>query len=293
MSIDKIATELFAAKPTKTLFHYTSLGALRGIVDEGGLFATDIHYFNDAAELRHFMHLLHGEIDQRLQQHSVHEKALRQFKEWTSYRIPDGNMVFVTSFTENGNLLSQWRGYCAIGKGISLGLNPVLLERCSQTQQFHVGKCIYTSPEQHLIVRRVVDSIVRITEERGEAGPHEKHPTQSFHKVFEEIESTLLRIAALIKHPSFSEEEEWRAVSPVLTNYVTAPINYREGVSMLVPYIVLSLNDATNSPLQFDHVFLGPTPNVKLSINSVSRSLAKRQVAVTKLEYCGIPFRAW
>lgn len=293
MSIEQIANELFATKPSKTLFHYTSLGALTNITVEGGLHATDIHYFNDAAEMRHFMRLLHVEIGRRLELASVKEKVLCQFREWTSHRLSDGNMVFVTSFTENGNLLSQWRGYCPVGKGLSLGFSPQLVMRCAERQSFQVGKCIYDSSQQQTIVTRVIEAVITISREHGEAGPHKKHPTQSFHHVFEVIENTLLCIGALIKDPSFREEEEWRAVSPALTNYVEAPIRYREGTSMLIPSILFSLKDGNDSALRFEHVFVGPTPNVNLSMNSLSRFLAMRRVGTISVEYCGIPFRAW
>ncbi|MDB5970561.1 MAG: hypothetical protein JWQ90_3011 [Hydrocarboniphaga sp.] len=107
MSVEDISAKLFAEQPQQTLFHYTSIGALKSITEDKGLFATDIHYFNDAAEIRHFMQLLHDEISRRLQASVQHRNVLQQFRDWTSYRLPDGNMVFVTSFTENGNLLSQ------------------------------------------------------------------------------------------------------------------------------------------------------------------------------------------
>ena len=56
-------------------------------------------------------------------------------------------------------------------------------------------------------------------------------------KAFASIEIDLLRIAAILKHPSFREEKEWRIVSPVIANTAEAPILFREGHAMLVPYI--------------------------------------------------------
>lgn len=293
MSLQTIAAELFSSKTEKTLFHYSSLAALKGIVDAGGLYASDIHYFNDAAELRHFMHLLHGDIARRLEAGTPDENILVQFRDWTSHRLTDGNMVFVTSFTENGNLLSQWRAYCPVGKGLSLGFSPGLIERSAARQSFQLGKCIYELAEQQRLVGRVLDAIIAAARDRGEQPPKERHPSQSYNGAFEAVENTLLYIGALIKHPSFKEEEEWRAVSPAFTNYVEAPIQYREGASMLVPYIVFSLISGEDRSLRFQHVYVGPTPNINLSMNSISRFLAKRQVGLLRTQYCGIPYRAW
>ncbi|MEP6935178.1 MAG: DUF2971 domain-containing protein, partial [Nitrospirota bacterium] len=279
MSIVSIANELFAAKPDKALFHYTSLGALDGITRDRGLRATDIHYFNDAAEMRHIMHLLNVGIDKRIETESEHQKLLRQFREWISHRLPDGNMLFVASFTANGNLLSQWRAYCPVGKGVSLGFDPALVLRCAVRQTFHVGQCIYDSNAQLTLAGRILDSVIELAALRGEASPNKKYPTQSYHLVFEEIEDTLLVIGALVKHPSFQEEQEWRAISPVFTNYVETPIQYREGASMLIPYLPFSLSDDPSGLLTFQEIFVGPTPNVGLSMNSVSRFLRRNRSA--------------
>jgi hypothetical protein len=107
------------------------------------------------------------------------------------------------------------------------------------------------------------------------------------------IESDLLRIAAILKHPSFREEEEWRIISPVINDYVAAPVLFREGASMLVPYIEFRLIAQNNSPISLDHLFLGPTPNITISMNSLTMFLAQNGIKPDKgITYCRIPFRA-
>src|SRR3954467_7124540 len=121
MTLSEVSAGLAASRPSDTLFHYTSLKALMAIVSSRSLLATDIRYFNDAAELRHPGNLLRTSIAQRLEAGTPHARVLTQFNEWTRERLANGHMLFVVSFTANGNLLSQWRGYCAAGKGVSLG----------------------------------------------------------------------------------------------------------------------------------------------------------------------------
>lgn len=57
-----IVEPLYRDKPAGTLYHYTSLDAVQSILREGGLWATDIHYFNDSTELGHTAALLSNEI---------------------------------------------------------------------------------------------------------------------------------------------------------------------------------------------------------------------------------------
>ena len=159
---------LYEPKPLPLLFHYTSLGALERIAREKCLWATDIHYFNDSAEMRHMVTLFDSEINQRIQAGVTHSQMLEQLRAWLGDRIPNGNMVFVTSFTENGNLLSQWRSYCAAGQGVSLALESSALEQCSREQSFQIGRCIYEFADQARVVSMLVDAIERLADLRRE-----------------------------------------------------------------------------------------------------------------------------
>jgi len=293
MSIKEIAESLYSESPKKTLYHYTSFNGLLGIIKSQSLWASDIQFFNDSAEMQHTKNLLNNEISQCLKQGEHDSKLLNQFRDWISHRITNGNMLFVVSLTANGNLLSQWRGYCPIGKGVSVGFNPTIISLCANRQSFLIGKCIYNNAVQNKIIKNIIKNVKKLANERGEnTNPSKRHPSQSFHDIFEEIEDDLLRVAAILKHPSFKEEEEWRVVSPVITNYVKSPILYREGISMLIPYLEFSLISDNDLTMNIQHVILGPTPNNKLSITSLSRFLSKNGVSPKDgLETCQIPYR--
>ena len=105
------------------------------------------------------------------------------------------------------------------------------------------------------------------------------------------METDLLRIAAILKHPSFREEKEWRIVSPVIANEAGAPILFREGHAMLVPYIEFNLSVDGRPPV-LDHLYLGPTANINISMHSMEMFLAQHGITATRgIDYCQIPFR--
>ena len=293
--IAKLAQKLYAERPEHTLYHYTSLDGVRGIVDTGSLRATEIRYFSDAAEMKHAGDQLCSVISFREILEGDGSTLLDQLRAWLSHRLTAGHQLYVGCFTANGNLLSQWRSYCPTAKGISLGFNAAKLCATATRQSWQVGKCIYDPEKQKEIVNTILNEIERLAKERGEnTDPAKRHPANSFHDVFEKIETDLLRVAALLKHPAFHEEEEWRIVSPAVTNYVTTPIEYREGPSMLVPFMKFQLPEAPDRRLDMDHVFLGPTPNSNISMDSLSNYLSKNGASPRQgLHYCGIPYRPW
>lgn len=290
--IRDITAALYAETPQERLYHYTSFSGLLGIVGIRALWASDIRYMNDSSELKHTADLLRNEISRRLGAGHGRHHLFDQFLDWFTYRITNGHMLFAASFRANGNLLSQWRGYSRLGKGVSLGFSPDYILRCAGNQSFQIGRCIYEGEQQQQLIRQVVDAVESLAEAYGLNGDGRSNEN-SFLTIFQMIESDLLRIAAILKHPSFREEEEWRIVSPVVTDYLAAPVLFREGTSMLVPYIRFELMAEDDSPICLDHMFLGPTPNITISMNSLTMFLAKNGIQPKNgISYCQIPFRA-
>jgi hypothetical protein len=287
--IRDITATLYADAPQERLYHYTSFNGLVGIVESGALWASDIRYMNDSAELKHTADLIRTEVTRRIGAGHARPNLLNQFLDWVTHRITNGHMLFATSFRANGNLLSQWRGYSRLGKGVSLGFDPTYIMQCSEQQAFQIGRCVYSCEQQAQLISQVVDAVERLAADHApDAAPAQAGGNgDGYHVIFEQIESDLLRIAALLKHPSFREEEEWRIVSPVITDYVEAEVLFREGTSMLVPYIMFALH-----PIALQHLFLGPTPNKTISMNSLTMYLAKNGIKPERgISYCQIPFR--
>lgn len=109
--IKSLSDKLFSTKPSGTLYHYTSLTGLEGILSSGSLWATDIRYLNDAAEMRHTAEIIRIEIAKRLEQGSGNQKLLSQLKEWIFDRLENGHMLFVTSFFQR-SLDKQTMNFC-------------------------------------------------------------------------------------------------------------------------------------------------------------------------------------
>jgi hypothetical protein len=285
--IGNLTQRLFSEQPTETLYHYTSLSGVLGIVDSGQLRASDIRFMNDSAELRHTLDLLRDQVTRRIVAGTDSPNLLNRLLQWLSHRMVSGPMLFGASFRANGNLLSQWWGYSAHGKGVSLGFNPGVILECARGQRFHVGRCIYDPGEQHQLIEKIVDSVEQTAGELSQQGP--STPADA---VFEQVEEDLLRIAAILKHPAFEEEQEWRLISPAIRSPGNAAVNFREGSSMLVPYYAFGLVAPGRAGLSLDHVYLGPTGNRELSMTSLELYLTRNHARpAAGISYCDIPFR--
>ncbi|MFM2481896.1 DUF2971 domain-containing protein [Celerinatantimonas sp. YJH-8] len=278
MMLKEITQRLFNQPPQITLYHYTTLSGLLGIVRSRVLWASDVRYMNDAAELHHALGLLKAAINERISKGSPHTAQLEHFAHWLKHQLNQGHMLFVASFRANGNLLSQWRGYSTIGKGVSLGFDPHLIANWANEQHFQIGQCIYQSEQQHQLIEQVLDAICQL--DSSDPNP------------FRDIETDLLRLAVLLKHPSFREEEEWRVILPLPHHHQPRRIKFREGNAMLKPYTEFCLYSHSEA-MALEHVFLGPTPDSELSMNSLRLFLEQHQLTPRQgIDDSQIPYRA-
>ncbi len=287
--LQDLVDRLYSGTPSSILYHYTSLNGLLGIVKAKTLWMSDIHYLNDTEELRQFANFIAVDIMRRKERGEPNIRVLEQFRNWLLDRSASGPMMFVGSFTENGNLLSQWRGYCPYGKGVSIGFEPSRLIETAGGASFSIGRCIYERDEQERLAQRVVDCIACMSTNYVQPTDAVEH--QSHHGLFLSVEPLLLRVAALVKHPSFKEECEWRLVSPAHNNYVEPAIAYREGQSSLIPYLEMPLPINSNGAIAIRRTVVGPTPNPSLSLDAISKYLSKQGVAPNEVWNSMVPYR--
>lgn len=209
-----------------------------------------------------------------------------------SHRVTSGHMVFAASFRTNGNLLSQWRGYSQIGKGVSIGFRSEDIITLATSRHFQLGPCIYQRDKQITLINNVIENLLYIAQERAS-----DLDVADFDSLFNQIEADMLKIAAVLKHPSFVEEDEWRLVSPAITDYLAEPVHFREGTSMMIPFYRFPLVDKQSrkekNVIPVKHVFVGPTPNSTLSLNSIALYLKKYGMELgDTISYCDIPYRS-
>lgn len=273
----------YYVKPPYPLYHYTSLKGLKGIIENSELWATDARYLNDAEELSHLAGRVMRHIDRiSLNKHGMELDILLQFHNWIRDRLTRGHSMFVASFTKNGNILSQWRGYCEFGQGVSIGFSPEKIEAIRRASDLTLGPCVYTEKDQQDIVIGIVNGVTSEAINRGPGPSGRYSPDQSYYGVFESLEPDILKLGILVKNPSFAEEGEWRLILPIVRDYIKAEIDYREGANALIPYMKIPIRLGLDEE-DLSNVTVGPAPDVELSLTSIARFLAKhvRKVSVS------------
>jgi hypothetical protein len=245
---------------------------------------SSIFHLNDAAEFSYTVNLTRSRLEQRRKT----SKVLAVFADLLAESLDNFNLaastVFVGSFTEQPDMLSQWRAYCGDRGGFSIGLSSRTLLTLGTAQEFRLVRCIYSRKLQERIVDELLDAAYSQF-----LGENDKSFAPVRAGLFCYL--NLIHFAPLFKHPSFREEREWRLVSTDMLRRRYRP-KFRAGRSMVVPYVEFKLGGGRSS-LPISRVFMGPTPNVAASIFSVSQLLYFRGLSACKIEVSSVPYRNW
>lgn len=150
----------------KTLYQYTDLNALKGIIDNNELWATHWRYLNDDNEFKGTFKILKVCIDKKLASKSIKRQTKSYLKKLQNLfdqnaDISDYYDVGLCSFSEKGDLLSQWRGYGKKYKSVSIGFNPKKIdsERFNNSSRFLLCKVIYKDNDKVNIFNDMIDYI--------------------------------------------------------------------------------------------------------------------------------------
>jgi hypothetical protein len=250
--------------PPARLYHYTDAQGLHGILSSGRFWATNIGFLNDRSELKYGCAIVTEALERRAHASSklereFIERALRVFN------VFDGLFeLYVACFCEDGDLLSQWRGYGGNGVGYAVAMDARLmgLRTPGRTPvDFVLRRVIYDYSEQAQLIdsltQKTVDLLLDIERESGEEVAWNALP-RLCHFFRDEVSEFLF----CFKHPAFREEAEWRAVSVAGLYDDDSRVKFRPSRAGLIPYVEMEFSPSAGqmtAKIPITEIVCGPT----------------------------------
>lgn len=143
------------------------------------------------------------------------------------------------------------------------------------------GKFLRFQPAGGIITRQVIDN----------AGKRVSVATSGLNDSPEQFFVSFFQYAPALKHPSFSEENEWRIVSEIVQPTDPAT-KFRPGRSMLRPYREFSLEEIDHR-VPVSKIFVGPRPHPDQSVFSVTGLLFSHGITDCAVVDSKVPYRTW
>ncbi len=273
--------KVFPEKPPETIFHYTTQKGILGIMEMRQMWATQVLFMNDKNEIFLTFQLLRLHLDRQIGKAQTPElRAL--LKRITSYLpLIDQSHICIASFCEAGDLLSQWRGYGAHGKGYAIGFDRDKLTKIAKKENFVLWPCVYSTAVQSELVEYLIDSWCQ---EFSDNSVEDK-------VLFEKVDLAVCQLAPVLKDASFSEEKEWRLVSSTISPK-SDRFAFRPGQYALMPYYNFPIEDK-ESGQSIKKIVVGPSPHMELALNSLEIFLTSQKLHGVRVKSSQIPYRDW
>lgn len=267
------------------LWHYTTNVGMLGILGTNKLWATHFSYLNDHSEGKYGKALALNVLKDYIKENDEFKSLIDRSVEYLTITDYD---VFVTSFCEKENLLSQWKGYAEHGSGYSLSFDIESLQNKSLKSigcGVSFNKIIYEKDKQISIVKKTIDFAIKTYHDYKKKINNDSELQRFLYTIAEHLSGSLSRLVTIFKHPDFKEECEWRAVyfdrRGLLRNYDSLyfDMNFRAAGKNIVPYVELEfterdkLEDQANKllkPLVIDKIITGPKIDHKLAEKAIS-----------------------
>jgi hypothetical protein len=268
--------------PPDVLYHYTSIEAAISILKSDTVWVTDIFYLNDSSEY----HKVLMAIRRRLEERIARTKDKDELANLTTYKqvIERGNSgpIYVASFSAVGDDLSQWRGYTPNGLGVCIGFNGKLLRQLAlNVFGARMGRVIYIDEKDDSSFDPLLNDVAKL---KAHTSPRLPRNIQAG------LDAVMA--APFYKDKTFKHEREWRiCLGGSLDLRAGQTIEYRSGKSMIVPYKTVKLEPFSASLLS--EVYVGPSPNLDLSVSGFKRLVEGRGADPDIVEGSKIPFRPW
>jgi hypothetical protein len=145
-------------QPPNTPYQYTSLEALVSIVQSKRVWASNIRFLNDHSESlwlrQHVISILTRKGSSTGQEERMSE-IIAMIEAWPPFSL------FVASFTEKPDDLSQWRAYCPPGLGVSVGFSTRCLSEQWIAKKVSVVQCKGCSRIVPCAAQSVISVVVR------------------------------------------------------------------------------------------------------------------------------------
>lgn len=258
------------------IYHYTDLAAAKSIAENAVVWLTECRYLNDKEEFITGVDILIQALV-RNQEYSddypadfiENLKGAITYINHTEFKAPVASEnLFVASFSETPDSLSQWRGYGMF----MLEFEEDFISTSLIADEFYRLKCHYDLNDKEtlnhandIIRRKIIPELFR------------QCKRDNMNLIILRL-TTLIEVYALsFKHKAFKSEGETRLVIACRNN---APeIKFRVKGDLLIPYIELKIN-----PLSLMSITVGPVANQELSVASLTlfANIRTQQVQVNE-----------
>ena len=283
------------AAPPDSLYHYTTDIGLKGILESGALWVSDVRSVNDPSELSHGISLVHGALDEfsagksdKFRAFVARSRAIPWAKE-----IQNFVHFFICSLNRDsdGDDLSQWRAYGDNGHGYALEFNGHALVEAFDSGEDHN----FSFPIQYDMtsLSNLVPTLIQHLHERFLAF-HDSHSGhQLLNKCLDQLSARFdckaITLSLFFKHRAYRHENEFRLMQIYPQGMDPPGVKIRMRSHELIRYREFEWKKQQAAGLK--RIIVGPAADYDKSAQFVQNCLERYHPGTVKICRSTIPYR--
>jgi hypothetical protein len=241
----------------KIVYHYCNIETFLNILRSASIHLSDVEQSNDYSEKKWMTDKIKEKFKKIIYKNRqyINVEILKEFDKMSRY-FDYNNYAYASCFSEQGDLLSQWRAYAQDGLGVAIGFSRELLEKINNNYDIKFLKVNYNSAIQNKYTELQAQKILDLFLEGDNL----------FHAMSEVFSNNLPNLCCY-KNKAFKEEQEWRIIAPMtpmgmkkqkfnLPPFVLSEIKITSRKDKLITYSELDFTQFKDDMIQ--EIILGP-----------------------------------
>ncbi len=226
------------------IYHYCNVESFKAIIENKTLWLSSVYNLNDYKEI----HWIKDKIFKKIKNSITKDNFLKykSFEELYSKQLPT---VYIASFSQGSDLLSQWRAYANDGYGVAIGFNSDYFKENNLVQTSNV---LYDEQSQEKQIDFILEPLEKLP---GNINPDSKE----FIKTCKAIIIDINNLSAKSKNELFKEEQEVRLIhNPKIIDDKEnkkfifednlSEMMFRSVCGNLIPYFELKFKEEIETP---------------------------------------------
>lgn len=282
----------------RKLYHYCSLETFIAIISNKCLRLSDLSKSNDYMERKWILNVIEEALNKSFKDEGIIINLREEYwyadgiNNHISYLLDMLNYdvtrsSYITCFSRNGDLLSQWRAYGDDGRGVAIGFDAKLFYKVhNKRNNVYIEDVLYDKEEQiEEIQIAVTNSLIHMKnlfnyDTVRVSDDFNSYFIEEFDAFCEVFCDELAILSCYMKNPAFKEEDEVRIFyAPIISddepaliqeqfskiskfnNYVLNPINFYARKDQIIGYADLSFEKLIQRGI-ISELIIGPSSRV-------------------------------
>lgn len=240
------------------MYHYCNVDAFKAIIQNKTLWLSSIYNLNDYKEI----HWIKEKVLKIIQE-STNKYSYEKFNTFLKIYEKQQPNVYIASFSQGEDLLSQWRAYANDGYGVAIGFNNSYFKG---NHLIKTTKVLYDEKLQEREIKKILEPLFEF-ENKFEFN------SMRFENFCEKTINELNYLSAKSKNELFMEEQEVRLIhNPIIIEDDKTkrfifknnifPMMFRAVCGNLIPYFELKFDKFSEDNEPILEVVKGPKSKI-------------------------------